>query len=266
MARVLFLHGHHRHAVGAAFRGQVEIHDFRELLFQDRHEDFVHGHAQHRRLIRWTPGVGAVIDRIAAVGDALHGEYRETFHLVVITGVVAERAFLCQLVRVDMAFQNELGAGRYLQVIADAFHQLGFRAAQQPGKGVFAEGIRHRGDRAEDGGRVSAERHSHREGFPRVGLLPLLEIQGAAAVAEPAHDQLVAANQLLAVDAQVLTFLVGSPGDYQWPGDQRAGVAGPAGLDGELVEIHRVAFQYLFLAGARAAQFGAHAQYLAEHR
>ena len=231
MARVLFLHGHYGHAIGATFRGQVKIHDFRELLFQDRYEDLVHGHAQHSRFIRWPAGVGAVIDRITAVGDALHGKDREALHLVVIAGVVAERPFLGHLVRIDMAFQDELGAGGDLQVITDTFHQLGFRAAQQAGKGIFAEGVRHRGDCAKDGGRIGAQRHRHREGLTGMLLLPLLEIQGATAMAEPAHDQLVAANQLLTVDAQVLAFLVGTPGDHQRPGHQRACIAGPAGLD-----------------------------------
>ena len=99
-----------------------------------------------------------------------------------------------------------------------------------------------------------------------MGLLPFLEVERAAAVAEPAHDQLVAADQLLAVDAQVLAFLIGPAGNHQRPGHQRAGVAGPAGLDRQLGQVHVVAFDDVFLAGARAAHLGIHAQHLAEDR
>ena len=125
MARVLLLHGHHRHPVGAALRRQIEINDFRELLLQDRHEDFVHRHAQHRRFVRRSAGVGAVVDRVAAVGDAVHGKHREALHFVVVAGVVAERPFVGVLAGLQMAFQHELGTGRHLQIGAQAFHQLG---------------------------------------------------------------------------------------------------------------------------------------------
>ncbi len=85
-------------------------------------------------------------------------------------------------------------------------------------------------------------------------------------MAQPAHDKLVAADQLLAVDAQVLTFLIRATGDHQRPGHQRAGVAGPAGLDRQLAEIHVVAFDNVLLAGPRTAHLGVHAQHLAEDR
>ncbi|MCY1451654.1 hypothetical protein D9M71_685300 [compost metagenome] len=130
MARVLLLHGHHRHAVRAAFRRQVEVGDFRELLLQDRHEHFVQCHAEDRRLIWRAAGVGAVVDRLVPVGDALDGEHREAVHFVVVAGVVAVRAFRGHFARVDHAFQNDLGGGRYLQVATPALDQLGAVAAQ----------------------------------------------------------------------------------------------------------------------------------------
>ena len=99
-----------------------------------------------------------------------------------------------------------------------------------------------------------------------MGLLPFLKIQGTAPVAQPAHDQLVAADQLLAIDAQVLTFLIGPAGNHQRPGHQRAGVAWPAGLNRQLGEVHVVAFDDVFLAGPGAAPLGVHAQHLAEDR
>src|SRR5699024_4743495 len=94
MTRVLFLHGHHRHAVRTAFGWQIDINKFRELLAQNRHKHFVHGYAKHRRFIRWTAGIGTVINGILTVGYTLHGEYGETLYFVVITRVVTKGAFI----------------------------------------------------------------------------------------------------------------------------------------------------------------------------
>ena len=93
MACVLFFHAHHRHAVRAAFWWQVKIDNLRELLLQQRHEHFVQGHAQYRRLVYRLACVSAVVNRVLAHGDALYREHREVVLLVVITGVVAIRAF-----------------------------------------------------------------------------------------------------------------------------------------------------------------------------
>ena len=60
---------------------------------QDGHEHLVQRHAQHRRLVNRLAGVGAVVNRLAAAGDAVDGEHRKPVLLVVITGVVAIRAF-----------------------------------------------------------------------------------------------------------------------------------------------------------------------------
>ncbi len=129
MARVLFLHTHARDPVGTTFRWQVEIRDFGKLFLQDRHEHFVQRHAENSRFVRRAAGIGAVVDRLIAVGDTVDGEHREAFLLVVVTGVITERPFQRFLARVDMPLQYELGTGRYLEVEGATFHQLGLRAA-----------------------------------------------------------------------------------------------------------------------------------------
>ncbi|MNM86701.1 hypothetical protein D3C81_988610 [compost metagenome] len=172
-----------------------------------------------------------MVDRFLPVGDALDGEHREAVHFVVVAGVVAVRAFRGHFARVDHAFQDDFGGGRYLQVAAPALDQFGAVAAQQAGEGVLGEGVRHRGHGAEDGGRVSAQGHGDRERLARVLLAPFAVVQGPATVAEPTHDDLVAADHLLAVDAQVLAVLVRAAGDGEAPGDQRRHVARPAVLD-----------------------------------
>ena len=78
--------------------------------------------------------------------------------------------------------------------------------------------------------------HDQRERLAGVGAGELAEVERAAAVGEPAHDQLALADHLLAVDAQVLAqprlgHVARAARDDQAPGDQRRDVAGPAGLD-----------------------------------
>ncbi len=62
-----------------------------------------------------------------------------------------------------MPLEHDLGAGGHLQVAADAFHQLGLRAAQQTREGVFRQGVRHRRDGAEYRRRIRAQDYRDRE-------------------------------------------------------------------------------------------------------
>ncbi len=148
-----------------------------------------------------------------------------------------------------MTLEHDLGRRRNRQVAADAARGLGPPAAQQAGELVLGQVVRHRRDRAQDGGRVGTERHGQRERLAGAGQPVFAEVQRAAAVRQPAHDQLVAADHLLAVDAEVLALLVRPAGDNQAPGDQRTGIAGPAGLDRQARQIHRAAFPGHLLAG-----------------
>jgi hypothetical protein len=64
------------------------------------------------------------------------------------------------------------------------------------------------------------------------------------------------AELLLAIDAQVLAFLVRPAGDHQRPGDQRRGVTRPAVLDRQAVEVDVVAFEYHLLHRGAAHVLG----------
>ncbi|CUI45799.1 Uncharacterised protein [Achromobacter xylosoxidans] len=160
--------------------------------------------------------------------------------------------------RQQVAFQHDLGPGRHRQVAAQRLRHLGARAAQQAGELVFGQAVRHRGDRAQRGGRVGAQRHGDGEGGARMGQRVVAEIERAAAVRQPAHDELVRAQQLLAVDAQVLAAGVGAARDHQAPGQQRRHVAGPAGLDRQARQVHVLAFPDDLLAGRALDVLGAH--------
>jgi hypothetical protein len=133
------------------------------------------------------------------------------------------------------------GTCRSLAQGSDALAELGLGAAQQAGEGVLRQRVRHRRDGAEGGRRVGAEGDGDRVALAGMLQLPVAVVQGAAAVREPAHDQLVAADHLHAVDAEVLPRLLRPARDDQGPGDQRAGVAGPAGLDRQLAQVDVVA-------------------------
>jgi hypothetical protein len=64
------------------------------------------------------------------LGDAFYREDWKFIDFVVITSVVAVWAFFGGFAGVDKAFQYNLRAGGYLQVIAEAFGDFGFTAAQ----------------------------------------------------------------------------------------------------------------------------------------
>ncbi len=130
MAGVLFLHRHHSHAIGAAFRRQIKIHNLRKLFLQNGHEYFVKRDAENSGFIRRAAGVGAVINGFATMRNFFYREYREMIHFIVITGVVAKRSFRCNIVGSDVALKDKFCRGRDLQIIAQAFHHFSFVAAQ----------------------------------------------------------------------------------------------------------------------------------------
>ena len=78
------------------------------------------------------------------------------------------------------------------------------------------------------------------------------KILRAAAVREPSHDELVARDHLLAVDAQVLPRFVRPASDDQAPGDEGRHVAGPAVLHRQPRQIDVGAFPDHLLAGRAA--------------
>ena len=166
----------------------------------------------------------------------------------------------------DRPLEHDLGGGRHLQVVADAGREFGAPAAQQPGELVLGQRVRHRRHRTEGGRRVAAQRHRDRERLPRVRLRMVAEVERAAPMREPAHDQLVAADHLLPVDAEVLPRARRAARDGEAPGDQRPGVAWPAGLDRQPAEIDLAALDALLLAGRPRHLLRRHVQHLLEQR
>ena len=133
--------------------------------------------------------------------------------------------------------------------MAQAFNDLGAVAAQKPRKLVFGQRVRHRGHRAQHGGGVGAERNCQRERLARMGEAVVAEIERAAAMREPAHDDFVLRDDLLTVDPEVLAPLLRPARHHQAPRNKRRDVARPTRLNRQLAKIHLAGFAYDFLAG-----------------
>ena len=165
-----------------------------------------------------------------------------------------------------MALQHDFGAGGHAQCAAQRFDQFGAFATQQAGKLVFRQAVRHGRDRAQNGGRIRAQRHAHRVRLAGVERTVLFEVQRAATVWQPAHDDFVARQDLLAVNTQVLPRFVRALGDDQAPGNERGHVSGPAVLHRQAGQVHVRALPDHILAGGRAQFLGRHVPERFNHR
>ena len=159
-----------------------------------------------------------------------------------------------------MAFEHDLGLGGHPQRHRLAGHEFDLAPAQQPGELVFGEGVGHRGDRGEDGARIGPD--DDRAG-QRLGLrlAPAAVMLGAAAMAQPAHQRGVFPRYLHPVNAEIdrIRRRPARPlGDHEGPGDERCGLARPAGLDGKVGKVDGVALDHHLLAGRMADLPGFH--------
>ena len=167
-----------------------------------------------------------------------------------------------------MPFEDDFGFGRHLQWHGLTVDQLDLAAAQQPGELVFRKGIGDRCHGGEDRARIGAD---HGRGRQRLGPLgaPALMVLRAAAMLEPAHQGRVAAGHLHPVDAEVETVLAppaGASRHHQRPGDQRRGLARPAGLDRQRRKIDLAAAQHDLLTRRGADRARAHRHDRAQQR
>ena len=262
-------------AVGAALRRQPEIDDLGELLLQQRYEHLVQRLAEDRRLVGRAAGEGREVDRLPPHGDGADPERRKALDAVVIAGVVAIGAFVAFLVGHDAALDDDLGLGRHLERHGAAVGERDLLLPQQAGELVFRERIRHRRDRGDHGRRVGADHGGGRKALApllRRGLrLPACELLRAAAVVQPAHQGAVRPGHLHPVDAEVeavgaLALRRRAAGDDERPGDERRGLAGPAGLHRQAAEVDGVALQHDLLARRAAHRLRFHRQHLARQR
>ena len=91
-------------------------------------------------------------------------------------------------------------------------------------------------------------------------------IERASSVREPAHDDAVAADDLLAIDAEVLARLQWSARDGESPGDERTRVVRPAGLHRQPAEVDVFALEHHFLRRRAGHAFRRHVEQLLPDR
>ena len=205
-----------------ALDGEVVVDDLGDDHLQQRKKDPFGRLAQprvfHRRLADDRRGV----DRVAAVGHALHVEGRITIREAVDAGVVAERSFDAQIGVVDVAFEHELGVGRHLEVDGAAAYQLDGLAPQEAGEGELVDDRRQgRGGRVRQRG-VGADDDRHRHSpAPRGGL------RAALLVALPMHPRRALVVDLHPVHADVLRAGARIFGDDQRQRHERPAVERP---------------------------------------
>ena len=83
---------------------------------------------------------------------------------------------------------------------------------------------------------------------------------------QPAHNNFVGRDHLLAVNTKILAWLVGAAGNHQPPANQWCDISWPAGLYGQLAQVYFAAFPYDFLTGSARNYLGRHIQYLLQYR
>src|SRR6187549_3932891 len=95
-------------------------------------------------------------------------------------------------------------------------------------------------------------------------MIPVIE--RAAAMREPAHDDAVAPDDLLPIDAEVLARLRRAARYREAPGDERAGVLRPAGLHRQPAEVDVLSLGDDLLAGRARHRFWRHVEQLLPDR
>jgi len=84
------------------------------------------------------------------------------------------------------------------------------------------------------------------------------EIESAAAVREPTHDEFVTTDDLLTINTKILPPCVGSACDDEPPRQKGRDVAWPARLNGKFVQIDIVTFPDDILTRCALDVFGTH--------
>src|SRR5699024_935213 len=126
------------------------------------------------------------------------------------------------------------------------------------GKLIFRQAVGYGCHGSQGGGRVGTQGNRNGKRLARVGEGMIAEVQRTTTVRQPAHDELVAPQYLLPVDAQVLPACAWAPGDDQPPREQRCNIPWPAVLYGQRVQIHVGPFDYSLLTRRLAYHAGIH--------
>src|ERR1039457_6224155 len=154
--------GYDHQVVEHAFDGQVYIHQFGDGQLHERQENALDRLAHPSVFLRRLAHNSRGIDRVFAVRDAGNVEHRILVFQRVEAGVVAEGPLGAKFVKIDVAFEDDLGSGRNFEVNGLAFHQFDRLLPQESGDDVLLN-VGRRGD---DGGK--RERRFGADGYGHV--------------------------------------------------------------------------------------------------
>ncbi len=221
-----------------AFGRQRDVHDLREVHFEDRQEEF-HGRAAHVEILhRRDADDGGGIDGVFAVRD--RGDVKDRIRLGqrVIAGVIAERALVPQrLARIHVAFDDEVGIGRHFQIVGLALDELDRFFPQIAGEQEFIEPIGQRRGGGEGEDRIAAE--ENRDGHACAGFVIAAAVARADFLQLPVHAGGVVVVNLHAIHADVALAGVGVLRDHAGQGDEAPAIERPAFEDGEIEQSRR---------------------------
>ena len=153
----------------------------------------------------------------------------------------------CQVALLHVALEHDLRVRGHLDVDRAALDELDRLALQEPGEHELVDVLRERrrGRIGADG--VEAEGDGHLE--PAVGR----EVVHAPVLVQlPVHRRRAGVELLHAVHADVSRARLRVVRDHRRERDERRGVAGPAVLDRQEVEVHGVAFEHDVVVGGTA--------------
>src|SRR6185295_1945457 len=225
----------------------VIIDDFGKLALQQRKINSLDRFAHPAIFLRRLADDDGLIDRLLAMRNAGDVKHRKLIFKRVVAGVIAERAFNSQLVRIDVAFQHDLGTCRHFDIYRLAFHHLDRFLAQEPGDHHLVQVFGQRHNRREDRHRIGPYGHSYVEPSAAASL-QVAKVLSAVFVNLPMH-----AGGLFVVNLHAIHPAVSFAGRRVIAEHQRhryvsAAVFGPA-LDDWKIEKRELAFlQYSFFA------------------
>ena len=243
---------------------EVEVDHFGQDHLDHRQEDALGGFAQVRVFHGRRADDDRLVNRIAPVRDRGDVQHRVLVGQRVVAGVIAERPFGAHIIRVHVAFDDELGRGGDFQVDGLAFDHFDALAADETGKEHLVDLRRQRRGRGVGQLRRRADGNGDFHALDALGL-GFAHVPRRVVMNVRMEMQRAAVMDLQAVHAHVTAAIDGAFGDDQRQRDRAAAVFRPALDDRQLAHVE-VFGLYNFLARPGAHQLRRHFRQAAEQR
>ena len=199
---VLFLQAHEGQVVEDTLRRQGQVHQFRKVHLQHRHQDPHAGRPQpkilHRRLAHHRRG----IHRVLPVGDRRDPEPRILVYRRVEPRVIPERPLVHRIARrIHRSLDHKIRVRRHPDRLAHRRHECHRLFSHKSREHVLVDPVGQRRGRRKRIRRIPSQRHRHRH---RLAHLPvLLAVTGPHLVQLPVQRRLPRSQHLHPVHAHV---------------------------------------------------------------